>query len=103
MSIEEQILISVESIDGKVDKLLIWQATVEERCLSHRQQTNGLRLSIYGDDKSNIGLKAKVQSLLNCKKTITKQKEFWLSVLGKIVAYGIVGFFTWLLFIYKKV
>ena len=99
----EQIFEKVESIDGKVDELLTWKAVVEVQCKAHRQQTDEVRTTIYGDEKNNVGIKTKVQNLLNCKKQITKQRDFWLGVLRNILSYGAVALGAWLLFIYKTV
>ena len=95
----EQIYEKLESVDGKVDTLLVWKARIDERCKAHRQQTDELRETVF----ENPGLKSKVERLWNCKKAMTRQKEFWLGVLRTVLSYGIIGIAVWLLFIFKKV
>ena len=96
----EQIFTKLEGVDGKVDELLVWKAVIDERCKSHREQTNELRETIFANSK---GLKFKVERLCNNKKDTIKQKDFWFSILRTVIAYGIIGVLVWLLMIYKTI
>lgn len=69
----KQILDKLEEIDGKIDDMLQWKATLEERCQGHREKTDELREEIFATE----GLKVKVQRLWNCKGALRDKVAMW--------------------------
>lgn len=89
---------TIDAIAGKVDELLVWQGRMEERCTSHRIQTDELRKTVF----DNPGLKLKVQTLWNCKQNITKWREFWMIILRYLIIAVIISVCGFLFVMYKK-
>ena len=100
---EQQVLAKLDGIDDKVDKLLLWKATLDERCSSHRKETNGMHGTLY----DNPGLVSKVQKLENCKKFLatnqTRWADFWMYVLKALVVAGVIAVVIFLFAVYKHV
>lgn len=100
MSFETEVKSSLTSINENLNKLLIWRAKLDERCTAHREQTDDVRETLYGNPNGVVKI---VNSLLNCKKRASKWKEFWRGVLKTAVAIGIVSIVGWLLLVYKVI
>lgn len=89
-----------EKVISKLDELLIWKATLDERCKAHRKETNDVRETLYGNPN---GVVKKVNTLWNCKKYASKWKDFWMYVLKVVVATGVIALIGWLLLVYKLI
>lgn len=98
---EKRIYDKLNKIDAKIGKLMVWKATLDERCTAHRGETNEVRKTIYGNPGSADGVQFKVERLWQCKKNLTKFQEFWIYVLKILLITGIVSLVTWLMSIYK--
>ena len=93
------ILEKLNEMDSKLDELLTWKAVhKEEHKTVHRDVTE-----IRGVLFENPGLKTQVQTLLNCKRNISKWRDFWMAVLRTVIAAAIVAIIMWLLLVYKKI
>jgi hypothetical protein len=73
-------------IDGKVDELLQWKATLDERCSGHRNLTDEVRQTIYGNPGKSDGLQFDVSRLTNGRK-------FWSyiyrgGILAALISFG---------------
>lgn len=97
---ETEVKDGLKSMHGKLDKLLIWRAALDERCTAHREQTDDVRETLYGNPN---GVVKKVNTLWNGKKHATKWKDFWMYVLKIIVAASIISLVSWLLLVYKVI
>ncbi len=87
----------LDSIDGKVDQLLIWKA---EHIATHElleRDTADNRAALFG----NPGVVSKVNTLWSCKSNLTERRKFWLEILKYLIVAGIVAVITWLLMLYK--
>lgn len=93
-----------KTVNGKVDKLIKWQAAMGERCDYHRRDTDGMRKVLYGD--SEDGLVSDVQRLKNCKNNLkestTKWRNLLFRILGTIISTGIILVVIWLMGLYKN-
>lgn len=97
---EKRVDATLQSIDRNVNKLLQWKAALDERCEAHRQQTNDVRKTLYGNPN---GVIKKVNTLWDCKKYASKWKDFWMYVLKVVVAAGVIAVVGWLLLVYKVI
>jgi len=88
-------------IDSNIDELMIWKSALDERCDAHRKQTAEVRRTVYGNPGSANGLQFEVSRLSNCKKSLTKLREFWVFILKILLITGIISVVTWLFRIYK--
>jgi len=88
-------------INSKVDTLLQWKSTVDERCEAHRKQTNEVRKTVYGNPGHADGLQFAVSRLTNSGKRAIKFREFWIFILKILLISGIISVVTWLFQIYK--
>lgn len=94
----DEILEKLNEMDIKLDELLTWKAVHrEEHKIIHRDVTE-VRAVLF----ENPGLKAQVQTLVNCKRHISKWKDFWMAVLRTVLAAAIMAVIIWLMLIYKK-
>lgn len=97
---ETEVKDGLKANSGKLDELLIWRAVLDERCGTHRQQTDDVRETLYGNPN---GVVKKVNSLWNGKKYASKQRDFWMYVLKIVVAAGVIGLVSWMLLVYKVI
>lgn len=95
----KDILEKVTSTDSKVDKLLQWKAALDERCSTRGHTLDRICKTLYNN--SNGGLVGKVNSLLNCKESIRSTRAFFVTILQKVITYGIIAIIIWLLILYK--
>jgi len=94
----DAILDKLNEMDVKLDELLTWKAVHKtEHKVIHRDVTE-VRSELFG----NPGLKSQVQTLMNCKRHVSKWRDFWLAVLKIVVAAAIVAVLMWLMWIYKE-
>ena len=98
----QQVLDKLEAIEDKIDNLLQWKATIEERCQGHREKTDELRSEIYSID----GLKVKVQKLWNCKGAFRDKVAMWqdlgMYVLKAVVVFCLLAVIMFALKLYKS-
>jgi len=75
----------LSQIDHKVDELLQWRSALDERCTSHRELTNEVRRTVYGNPGKANGLQFTVSRL-------NSGRKFWSYILrGLILATIIAG------------
>jgi len=91
----------LSKINNNVDELLRWKFALDARCKAHREQTNELRKTIYGNPGRTNGLQFETSRLTNSGKRLKKFKEFWIFILKILLITGIISIVTWLLQIYK--
>ena len=92
------ILDKLNKMDSKLDELLTWKAV-------HKEEHKGINrdvVEIRGILFENPGLKAQVQTLMNCKRGIFHWRNFWMGVLRTVIAAVIIAILAWFLFLYKK-
>lgn len=94
----EKIYEKLDAIDSKVDALLLWKVEHVESHKLVERDLQDMRTIIFDDPN----LKSKVERLWNCKKNITRWREFWLWILRYLILTGIIGLVTWLLMLYKR-
>lgn len=102
MSFETEVKAGLKSNSDKLDELLIWRAGLDVRCDAHREQTAEVRTVLF-EDNPNPGLVKQVNSLLNCKKSASRWRDFWMYVLKVAVAAGVITFASWVLSVYKVI
>ncbi len=88
------------TVDDKMDTIIKWSGTVDERCRNHLEETKDLKNTLYANP---TGIVANVNRLLNGRKDRAKWKDWAMRVLGTLVTAFTLSFIYWLLFIYKKV
>lgn len=93
----DEILEKLNEISGKIDELLTWKAVHKQEHKVVYRDVSEIRSVLF----ENPGLKAQVQTLMNCKRNISKWKEFWMAVLKIVLAAAIVAILMWLMLIYK--
>lgn len=87
----------LETIDSKVDTLLMWRGEhIESHKLLERDVSDN-RAILF----ENPGLIQKVNTLLNCKTHITQWQKFWIEILKYIIIASIVSIISWLMIFYK--
>jgi len=93
----EKVYQKLDLIDGKVDELLIWKAT-------HVQAHEALERDV-ADHRSvlfeNPGVIEKLNTLWNCKSSLSEYRRFWLDILKYVIITIVVATITWLLMIYR--
>ncbi|GAH62541.1 unnamed protein product, partial [marine sediment metagenome] len=94
----DAILDKLNEMDPKLDELLTWKAVHKEEHKVIHRDVNEIRETLF----ENPGLKAQVQTLMNCKRHISKWRDFWLGVLRTVIAAAIVAVLMWLMLIYRK-
>lgn len=93
----QEILKKLGEMDGKLDQLLLWKAVHVEEHKTISKEVNEVRDTVY----DNPGLKARVQTLWDCKKDVSKRREFWVRVLGIVIAALIIAVIMWGMSLYK--
>jgi len=83
----DQIFAKLETVDGKVDELLIWRAVHGKEHEVIKRDLIDVRKTLYDD---NPGLKFKVERLWNGTTITQGWKEFWLYVVKIIIATGAI-------------
>ncbi|KKM48095.1 hypothetical protein LCGC14_1558020 [marine sediment metagenome] len=83
----------LDSIDSKVDKLLIWKAAHVTAHESIERDVSDNRAALF----ENPGVISNMSYLLNCKKTLTRWQEFWMNVLRYLIVAAVVAVVIWLL------
>ena len=94
----DEILKKLNEMDVKLDELLTLKAVHKEEHKFVHRDVFEIRDVLF----ENPGLKAQVQTLMNCKRHISKWRDFWMAVLRTVIAAAIVAIIMWLLLIYKK-
>jgi len=93
-----------EKVINKLDELLQWKAALDERCKAHREQTDDVRETLYGNPN---GVVKKVNSLWNCKKSIQETQKLWKTtlvyILSRLTVASIIALIGWLLLVYKVI
>jgi hypothetical protein len=84
-------------INENVGELREWKAALDERCAAHREKTEDLNETIFG----NPGLKVEVQRLVNSETGLNKFYDILFSVIKTVIAGAILIFVFWLLSVYK--
>lgn len=97
---ETEVKDSLNSMDGKLDELVTWKAALNERCKAHREQTDDMRETLYGNPN---GIVKTVNNLWNFKKNASRWRDFWLYVLKIVVAAAVIASAGWLLAAYKVI
>lgn len=96
---------TLNSVNGKVDELVKWQAQMIERCSNHMKETTTMQTTLYGKNGRVEGLVVDVQRLKNCKEdqrqTKIEWRGFWGKVLSTLVTTGIILVVLWLMSLYK--
>lgn len=87
----------LDEMDGKLDELLTWKAVHKEEHKGVHRDVSEIRDVLF----ENPGLKTQVQTLINCKRNISKWKEFWMAVFRTVLAAAIVAILMWLMLVYK--
>ena len=103
---EKRVDATLQSMDGKLDELIVWKAVLNERCGAHREQTDNIRTVLF-ENNPNPGLVSKVNSLTNCKKDIQETQKLWkttlIYILSRLLVVGIIALISWLLLVYKVI
>ena len=93
-----------EKVISKLDELLLWKAALDERCKAHREKTDDVRKTLYGNPN---GVVKKVNTLWNCKKNLQETQKLWkttlIYILSRLTVVGIIVLIGWLLLVYKVI
>ena len=93
----KEICSKLDTLNSKMDTLLTWKVKhITSHELIERDVADN-RAALF----ENPGVISKVQTLWNCKKQITRWREFWMTVLQYLIIAGIVGVIGWVLLHYK--
>ena len=93
-----EVLEKLNKMDSKLDDLLLWKAAHKESHKIIDRDIGEVRDTLF----ENPGLKSQVQTLMNCKRNVSRWRDFWMGVLKLVVATAIIATLTWFLFLYKK-
>ena len=93
-----EVLEKLDTMDGKLDELLIWKAGHDEKHESIARDITEVREVLF----DNPGLKTKVEGLMHNKNNIGRTRDFWMYVLKVIIAAAIIAIIAWLLKFYKN-
>lgn len=93
----EQVLEKLDKMDEKLDELVKWKAVHQESHKTIDRDVTEVREVLF----ENPDLKSQVQTLMNCKRGISRWRDFWMGVLKTVVAVAIIAILTWFLFLYK--
>lgn len=94
-----EILSKLNEMNSKLDELLQWKAAHQEGHKSIDRDIGEVRDTLF---ENPGGLKSQVQTLVNCKRNISRWRNFWMDVLRLIVVAVIIAVLGWFLFLYKK-
>jgi len=92
-----EILEKLDTIDSKLDELLIWKAGHDKKHESIDRDISEVREVLF----DNPGLKSNVEGLLRCKNNMSRWRDFWMYVMKVIIAAAIIAITAWLLKFYK--
>lgn len=95
----EEMIKKLDDANVKLDLLLQWRAGLEERCKSHLEKTEELRTVLFDNPG---GLVQRVDTLNNCKRDVSKRRDYWLGIMKTVVAACIISLIIWLLSIYRE-
>jgi len=95
----DQVIETLNEMNGKLDKLLQWKAAHQEGHKTIDRDITELRDTLFDNPG---GLKSQVQTLVNCKQNISRWRSFWMDVLKLVVVAAIIAVLGWFLFLYKK-
>jgi len=102
----QTILTGVQTANEKLNGLLEWKGAVEQRCKDRGTMLKDIKNAVFGNPTPENGLVSKVQRLLNCKQNTSQSKidwrQFWLSVLSRLIVWGTISTIGFALFIYKS-
>lgn len=93
-----EVLDKLNTMDTKLDELLLWKAAHEESHKTIDRDITEVRDTLF----ENPGLKSQVQTLMNCKQGISRWTNFWMGVLKVVIAAIIVMVLTWFMVLYQK-
>lgn len=95
----------LKEMNGKLDRLVIWQAAHKEQHVLIQRDIGEVRIVLFGKNKKQ-GLVSTVEKLSFCKdENKTRRifvRGFLMSVLRYVVAGIIMAVIGWLLFLYKN-
>jgi len=93
----DEILEKLNEMDTKLDELLTWKAVHREEHKGIHRDVTEVRAALF----DNPGLKSQMQTLMNCKRHISKWRDFWMWILRTVLAAAIVAVLVWMMLIYK--
>jgi hypothetical protein len=89
---EDRIILKLEQIDGKVDELLLWKSALDVRCEAHREKTDRMEETLYG----NPGMESQVAKLSNFANNAKFRKKWLMSILAIVIATLATATILWL-------
>jgi len=92
----------LDAMDKKLDTMLLWRASFEQRYVFHEDKIEELRGTIYGEKGTN-GMVKQVDRLVQSKGQFNKWQDFWLCILKVVIATSIISLAGWLFFMYKSI
>ena len=95
----DQMLEKLNEMDTKLDEILQWKAAHQESHKSIDRDITEVRDTLFDNPG---GLKSQVQTLVNCKRDMSRWRNFWMDVLKFVVVFTIIGMLGWFLFLYRK-
>lgn len=96
-----EILSKLETMDSKLDKLVTWKAVHEKEHETVNRDLDETRVTLYGEPGQR-GLQANVESLLNCKKSVSRWRDFWMAIVKIVAAAVIIAAVAWAVSLYKS-
>ena len=97
MDIEKELLESLKKLHDKFDDFSKWRATVDERCSGRKQNIDGHRTTLYGQDGRN-GL---VQQANSNTEFISSFKVWSIKILGGAMVAALIAVAAMLLNLWK--
>lgn len=95
----DQILEKLNEMDTKLDEILQWKAAHQESHKSIDRDITEVRDTLFDNPG---GLKSQVQTLVNCKRDMSRWRNFWMGIVQLVVVAVIVAMLGWCLFLYRK-
>lgn len=96
------LLNGMEAANEKLDELMQWKATFEERSKNQGVLIDDMRQTLY-DNPS--GLVSTVQRLYSCKNEVNREriqwKNFFLDILKRVIVWAIIALIVWGMYLYK--
>lgn len=89
----------LEEIRSGVGELLQWKAALDVRCETHREKTDSLHSTVFGnpDSADNPGLKTNVQGLMDFKNSRKRSREWLMDVVKVVAAALLIAVILWIM------
>ena len=98
MAAIDEVFEKLEGMDGKLDKVITWQAVHKERHRALEEDVQEARKTLYHNPG---GIVSRVDRLCNGKKALKSWREFFMAIGIRLVSWAAIAVIVWGLWLYK--